>query len=131
MLSLEFSLILAVLFYIVVICLHILILKKVIPHTFISGGRITSFEEQAKISTSSIGIALLGFSFVLLGYLSPNIRQTLIYAILAFILSGFWTLSLVMQLLGTKFERYVMSIIVLLGVLSHLSLSLLSYGEMS
>jgi hypothetical protein len=131
MLSLEFSLILAILFYILVVLVHVLIIKKVIPHTLISGGRIASFEKQAKISRSSIFIALLGLFFVLLGYLSPSIRKTLIYSILAFILSAFWIFSLVMQLLGTKFERYVMSMVVLLGVLSHVSLALLSYGEWS
>lgn len=131
MFSLELSLILAILFYVVVVFVHLLILRRVIPHTHISGGRIKSFEKQARISTSSIGIALLGLVFVLLGYFLPSIRQTLVYVILAFLLSAFWTLSLVMQLLGTKFERYVMSMVVLLGVLSHVSLALLSYGEWS
>jgi len=129
MFSLQITMALAYTFYALVILLHVLIILGVVPHTLVSGGRITSFEDQVKVSTSSIFISIIGLIFVSLGLLSPNIRKTLIYAILAFVLTAFWTLSFFLQIFGTNFERYGMSILVLLGILSHLSLALIRFGE--
>jgi hypothetical protein len=130
MFSLQTTMALAYTFYAFVILLHFLIIFGVVPHTLVSGGRISSFDKQVKISKSSILISFIGLLFVSLGLLSPSIRKSLFYTILAFLLSGFWFLSLIMQLLGTNFERYLMSLLVLIGVLSHLSLALLRFGEL-
>jgi hypothetical protein len=131
MFSLQTTIALAYTFYALVLLLHVLIILGVIPHTLVSGGRITSFEDQVKVSTSSIFISIIGLIFVSLGLLSPNIRKTLVYSILAFVLTAFWTLSLFLQIFGTNFERYGLSILVLLGILSHLSLALIRFGEMN
>jgi hypothetical protein len=126
--NLDTTLILGYIFYLLVIIVHILIIRKIIPYHLVNGGRSKSYTEQASISKMSIVISFLGILFLSISLIKPSISQTLIYSIIGFLLTLYWILGFVMQLLGTKFERYLMSIIVLLGILSHLSLALLYFG---
>jgi hypothetical protein len=126
--NLQTTLILGYIFYLLVIIVHILIIRKVIPYHLVNGGRSKSYTEQASISKMSIVISFLGILFLSISLIKPSISLTLIYSIIGFLLTLYWILGFVMQLLGTKFERYLMSIIVLLGILSHLSLALLYFG---
>lgn len=129
--NLETTLILGYLFYILVILVHILILKKIIPFHLVNGGRSETYEKQSSISKNSIFISCIGILFLSILLIKPSYQKTLSYSIIAFVLTAYWMLGFVMQLLGTKFERYLMSLLVLLGVLSHLSLALLRYSEAS
>lgn len=115
-------------FYILSIAVHILVIYKLLPFNWINGGRSESFEKQKQVSVSSSFILLVGLALILLSQLIPSIRTTLFFSILFFVLTALWTFSLVLQLLGTKFERYGMSVIVLMGILSHLSLALLYFS---
>lgn len=115
-------------FYILSIAVHILVIYKLLPFNWINGGRSESYEKQKQVSVSSSFILLVGLALIVLSQLIPSIRTTLFFSILFFVLTALWTFSLVLQLLGTKFERYGMSVIVLMGILSHLSLALLYFS---
>lgn len=99
----------------IIIC-HSLVILQVIPYTWINGGRSVSYELQKKQSMSGIIVLLMTIPFLLI---ASNIITIPIGGIGASIINiMLWTLvilliiSFVMQLLGTAFERYVMSILV-------------------
>lgn len=129
--NLELTLTLAYMFYILLIITHILIIYKKIPHTLVNGGRSTSYENQASISKTSIIISIIGLVFLSLSLFGDQVYKNIIYSVVAFVLSAYWLLGFVMQLLGTKFEKYVMSFLVIVGFLSHLMLGLLRFVEAS
>lgn len=112
------------LFYILSILVHVLVIKQKISYTLVNGGRSTSYEAQAKTSVASIAVLALGIVILLLVYFNPQITLTLFGVILMGLLTLYWTLGFVMQLLGTRFEKRVMSIVLLLGIFSHLMIML-------
>jgi hypothetical protein len=121
--------ILAFLFYIGAILIHVFVITKVIPFNLINGGRSKSYEVQAKQSIMSIVILGLGIIYVLIGLIIPEFRRSIFFMILSLVLALFWLLGTIMQLLGTKFERYYISWINALGVLSHIQLALIYFSE--
>lgn len=112
------------LFYILSILVHVLVIKQKISYTLVNGGRSTSYEAQAKTSVASFAVLALGIVILLLVYFNPQITLTLFGVILMGLLTLYWTLGFVMQLLGTRFEKRVMSIVLLLGIFSHLMIML-------
>jgi hypothetical protein len=121
--------ILAYLFYIGAILVHVFVISKVLPYHLINGGRSASYEVQVKQSIMSIVILGLGIVYVSIGFLIPQFKRSIVFMILSFILALFWLLGTVMQLLGTKFERYYISWINLVGVISHVLLALIYFSE--
>lgn len=98
-----------------IIC-HSLVILQVIPYTWINGGRSVSYELQKKQSMLGIIVLLMTIPFLLI---ASNIVTISIGSLGASIINiMLWTsvilliISVVMQLLGTTFERYVMSILV-------------------
>ncbi len=112
----------AFVFYAAAIGIHLLTLANVIPFTSINGGRSASFKAQAKQSRASIAVLILGGIVVLVGLLVPNVRETIVYLIVVGLLASMWTAGTVLQLLGTRFERYVVVWINLIGAVSHIAL---------
>ena len=105
-------------FYVCSAAVHILVVAKVIPFDWIGGGRSESYRDQLAQSVVSLMIlALLAVFVVKLtrrsGKMSSGQRIALN------VLIGFWTLGLILQLVGTNFERYVLSVLLAEGVLSH------------
>jgi len=119
---------LAILFYMGGVLIHIFTITKVIPFNYINGGRSESYEVQAKQSKISIFILLIGALYVLLGMLFPSFKKSIAFMVLAFILALLWLLGTIMQLIGTKFERYYLSWVNLIGVLSHVELALIYFS---
>ncbi len=108
-------------FYLMTISVHILILAKVIPLEWISGGRVSSFEQQLQISIINLFIAVAGMLFI---SWANHSRESNSVRLVAMILTIVWGGSLFAQLIGTPFEQFVMSWVVLTGFISHLRLSI-------
>lgn len=89
-------------------------------------GRSKSFEEQVKISASSIIIASIGVVYILITHLNPTLITHWFYISLASLLTILWAFGVVMQVLGTKLEKTLIVWVNLLGVLVHLNLILLA-----
>lgn len=124
MLSLQLTIILGYLFYALVILIHILIIGKVIPYELVNGGRSASYEAQKKLSIISALIGVVGLGFIAYSQLFSEMITHWVYFIFVVFLTLFWLLGFVMQLLGTRFEKMVMSFVNVLGVVVHLSLAL-------
>lgn len=112
---------LAALFYAVGIVVHALVICKVIPFTWVNGGMSPSYEVQAL--QSGVSIVALGVLGLIVWGISKRKQLRTWQKILLYVLVAFWSLGFVMQLLGTPFERYVMSVALLAGVISHVRLS--------
>lgn len=114
--------ILGYVFYVLSIMVHVLIMNQKISYKLVNGGRSESFEKQYKLSMMSLIILALGLLIVVIYHIYPQIATTLFGMLLMGMLSLYWLMSFVMQLLGTSFEKKVMSLIVFIGLFSHVML---------
>lgn len=117
---LSIGLILGVLFYVLLLITHVLILIRKIPYQLVNGGRNKSYEQQKKISILSIIIAILGLMFLSFYWVLPTVVHHSIYLILLSIMTLYWLLGVILQFMGTHFEKYAMSIIAIIGFSGHL-----------
>lgn len=110
------------------ISVHILVLLGVLPYNWINGGRVSSMDETMQIST--VGIITLSISiFVVLisiGVIPVKLNKIgrFFLKIYLWILTLFMFLSIFLQLLGTTFEMYCMSILVIVGFITALRLAI-------
>lgn len=119
------SLVLA--FYTAALVTQILVIFKIIPYQWVNGGMSVSYDSQVVQSVVSIVMTLLLFVFVmrmvsLKGCLKVWQRRSL------YVITAWWTLGL-LQLIGTPFERYVMSLVLLLGVVGHVILARKAHAQ--
>jgi hypothetical protein len=109
------------LFYAASIAVHLLVICKVIPYTWVNGGMSKSYSSQFNQSVASMLILCL------LWYLSMKIVAkvgllSVRLSIVLYVLTLLLTISFIMQLIGTTFERYVLGPIVLAGLATHVIL---------
>jgi hypothetical protein len=109
---------LIVIFYVSALLVQVLVVVKVIPYDWVNGGMSKSYEVQLVQSLMSLVIISVLFIFVL-GLASQNgkVKQWKLRAL--YTITFFWLLGLFLQIAGTEFERYVLSLSLLLGVISH------------
>lgn len=108
-------------FYSVTVLVHVLVIAKIIPYNSVNGGMSKSYEAQ--IAQSLISLVVIGLLFLFILGISKMERNPKLWQCRAlYVITGLWVISLAMQLLGTSFERYVMSLVVLIGVVGHVSL---------
>ena len=98
----EDAILLAILFYSLTILVHLAILNNVIPLQWINGGMSKSYESQLPLSISNIALGLLGLVYI--QYASYK-QSSHTVRLIAYVLSITWGAALIMQLLGTPFER--------------------------
>lgn len=120
-LSYNNSILLGFIFYILTILVHILILTSIIPLTWINGGHSVSLDAQFPLSVFNLVISLFGISFLIYAYFYRDKKITLLTSCL---LSALWLFGFLQQFLGTPFEQFVISFLLLLGLVSHLRISL-------
>jgi hypothetical protein len=108
-------------FYFSSLATHVLIISKILPYQWVSGGMSPSYEVQAV--QSAVNIVVISLLFLLMWKITnlktnPKVwqRRTL------YIVTALWIIGFIMQLLGTSFERYVMSVVLLVGVAGHIQL---------
>ncbi|MFO0862190.1 MAG: hypothetical protein U0516_00490 [Candidatus Saccharibacteria bacterium] len=105
-------------FYISALSVQFLVLLKVIPYYWVNGGKSASYESQLVQSLISIVIIFILYIFVWkLLYQKGLIKKWKLRAL--YVITFFWLLGFLMQLAGTEFERYFLSLFLLLGVVSH------------
>ncbi len=114
---------LSYLFYTLVLVTHLLIIFKVIPYTWINGGRSESYNAQIPISIANLVITGLGFLYVFTNQKAKKLHSDKKFRVFKWALVPFWGLSLAMQFLGTSFEIFVMSPVVLMGLFAHVQLA--------
>ncbi len=109
-------------FYIASVVVHFLVISRVITYTLINGGRSASYEAQVFQSTISLGILVI---LLLSAWLiaRPKSQKRVWKARILYGLAVFWLIGLVQQLIGTPFERYVMTVLVIIGVIIHVRLA--------
>lgn len=115
---------LVLIFYAILILIHILILLKVIPYTEVNGGRSTSYDMQAGLSIFSIIVGIIGSGYVIGVKKIKSQKLTVICKFITWILVVYWCVGLVMQLLGTNFERFVLSGVLVYAIIVHILLAL-------
>ncbi len=111
------------LFYTIVLFIHILIIAKVIPYNLINGGRSESYDAQLQLSIANIGITFIGFLYVFTNQKFQKIQKSKIFQTLRWLLVPFWGFSLILQFIGTTFEIFVMSPIIMFGIYVHVMLA--------
>jgi hypothetical protein len=116
-LSMKQAGIIAIVVSVLMILLHALVIAKLIPFQWINGGLIATYEASLSNSITGIGLMLL-FIFIYLmagGWILkgkfPKLVRTLLWGMF-----GFWLLSVILQLLGTPFEKAVLTILCLVNV---------------
>lgn len=113
--------ILIAVFYSLSVATHVLVIGKIIPYTWVSGGMSKTYQDQAAQSAASIFLISLMFVFIW-SVSKPKTKPTTLQIRILYVITGFWSLGLITQLLGTQFERYVLSIVILIGVVAHIRL---------
>lgn len=108
-------------FYSLTILIHVLIISGIIPFTWVNGGRSESFATQLPISIINIIIASIGGVFTLVVYGNKYKRGI---TIICWFFVALWSFGFIQQLLGTPFEKMVVSLLLLLGVISHLRMAI-------
>jgi len=108
-------------FYGAGVLVHLLVVAQVIPYSWVNGGLSPSYEAQA--IQSGVSIVVLGVLGMVVWGISKRTQLRTWQKRLLYALVAFWILGFVMQLLGTPFERYVMSVALFVGVISHVRLA--------
>lgn len=102
------------------IMVHILVITGILPYLWVNGGRSESFEAAQSTSFSSIIILLVGIPITLIASQIIPVKFNKFWGIF---LSAFLIITLplgfveiILQFLGTMYEKCVMSIIAIIGV---------------
>lgn len=111
-------------FYLLTIFIHLLVISEILPFTWVNGGRSESFSDQLSISIISMIITIsVGIVLLILVKKSRNTPNKFL-SIVCWCLVIFYLLGFIQQLLGTPFEKFICSIILLIGILSHLRIAI-------
>jgi hypothetical protein len=122
--NLKTAVIMGICFYSLTMLLHVLIIRCVIPYTWVNGGRSDSFATQLPISIINIIICILGgvFTLVVGGNIFYKYKSG--RNVICWFFVVLWSFGFLQQLLGTPFEKMFCSLLLLLGVMSNLRLAI-------
>ena len=111
-------------FYFLTILIQVLIISGIIPFTWVNGGRSESIESQLPIYIINIIISIIGGVFTLIvgGNILYKYKRGI--TVICWIFVVLWSFGFIQQLLGTPFEKMVISLLLLLGVLSNLRMAI-------
>jgi len=111
-------------FYPLTFLIQVLIISGIIPLTWVNGGRSESLTTQLPISIINIIISIIGGVFTLL--VSGNIlyKYKRGVTIICWFFVVLWSFGFIQQLLGTPFEKMVVSLVLLLGVISNMRMAI-------
>ena len=113
---------LGIIFYSLTILIHFLIISKIIPFTWVNGGRSESFAEQLPISVINIVISIIGVVFTLIVGSIKQYKRGI--TVICWFFVVLWSFGFIQQLLGTPFEKMVVSLVLLIGVISNLRMAI-------
>jgi len=109
----------------ITIAIHTLVIFKVMPFTWINGGRSETFEIAKQTSTISIIILIVGIfiSFWACGIIHFKKFKKLLTAIL-WISFAYACIGIILQLIGTPFERFFTSILCIINAIATFRLAI-------
>lgn len=120
---------LAYVFYALVLLIHLGVIFKVIPYTWINGGRSETYDMQLGISLTSIVLVVIGFIYVYIAQKNMALHSKKLFIFIKWFIVVMWTLSLAVQFLGTLFEKTISALILLLGVYAHYQIARMKENE--
>lgn len=122
--SINTAVVMGTCFYALAILLHIFVLTGILPYTWVNGGHSESLSAQIPLSIFNIIVSLVGIFFTLIagGYLPFKFNRG--NTLIAWFFVVYWSIGFVQQILGTPFEKYGLSPLLLLGVISNLRIAI-------
>lgn len=115
---------LGICFYALTFLIQVFIMSGIIPFTWVNGGRSESLATQLPISIINIIISIIGGVFTLLVGGNRLYKYKRAITVICWFFVILWTFGFIQQLLGTPFEKIVMSLVLLLGVISNLRMAI-------
>jgi hypothetical protein len=110
------------------IIVHLLVIFQVMPYTWINGGRSVSYEAACQTSISSIVILLIGMPINLIASKIIPIKLNKFWAVILTVILWlgvpFTCAGVILQLLGSMFEKCCMSIINFLAAVVSIRIAL-------
>lgn len=113
-----------IIFYSLTILIHFLIISKSIPFTWVNGGRSESFAKQLPITVMNIVISIIGVVFTLIVGRIKQYKYKRGITVICWFFVVLWSFGFIQQLFGTPFEKIVCSLVLLIGVISHLRMAI-------
>lgn len=111
-------------FYSLTFLIQVLIIREIIPLTWVNGGRSESLATQLPISIINIIISIIGGVFTLLVGRNMLYKYKRVTTVMCWFFVALWSFGFIQQLLGTPFEKMVVSLILLLGVISNMRMAI-------
>lgn len=104
------------------IIVHILVITGVLPYFWVNGGRSESFEVAKQTSISSIIILLISIVITLIASQIIPIKFNkfwgIVVSVFLIVLLPLSFIGIIQQLLGTVFEKCVMSLVTIIGFIA-------------
>lgn len=113
-----------IIFYSLTILIHFLIIGKIIPFTWVNGGRSESFAEQLPITVINLVISIIGVVFTLIVGRIKLYKYKRGITVICWFFVVLWSFGFIQQLFGTPFEKMVCSLVLLIGVISNLRMAI-------
>lgn len=127
--NMETAVFMGIIFYSLTIFIHFLIISGIIPYTWVNGGRSESFAAQLPISIINTIISIVGVVFTLIVGRNIRYKYKRGITVICWFFVVLWSFGFIQQLFGTSFEKMVCSLILLLGVISHLRMAIEKNGS--
>lgn len=104
------------------IIVNVLVITKAMSYTWINGGRSVSFEAARQTSLSNIYIMLINIVIVLIASriipIKINKFWSIVLTVFLLVTLPFGLVDIILQFLGTIFEKCIMSIVAIIGFLA-------------
>lgn len=111
-------------FYSLTFIIQVLIITGIIPITWVNGGRSESLATQLPISIINIILSIIGGVFTLLVGRNMLYKYKRGITVMCWLFVVLWSFGFIQQLLGTTFEKMVVSLLLLLGVISNMRMAI-------
>lgn len=122
--NLKTAVLMGIIFYSLTSLIHVLIISKSIPFTWVNGGRSDSFAEQLPISVINIVISIIGVIFTSIVGRIKLYKYKKGITVICWFFVVLWSFGFIQQLFGTPFEKTVCSLVLLIGVISNLRMAI-------
>jgi hypothetical protein len=107
---------------------HLLVIFRFMPFTWINGGRVTTYEITRQASIISIIYFIIDIPIILVAcgiiHIKWNSVLKKIFSILLWTIVAYTSLGLIMQLLGTTFEKAIMSVVCAVSIIMGIRLAI-------
>jgi hypothetical protein len=113
---------------IITVIVHLLVIFRLMPYTWINGGRSATYEIARQTSINSIPyfIIVIAIALLVCGIIRVRWNSVVkkIISILLWIMVAYTCLGLIFQLLGTPFEKTVMSVVCVISIIMEIRLAI-------